>query len=167
MKELSEKLSAIDESFTLLTDLLKSFVKSSGYPMTAEATHLLEGIEEMCRKKRGAGVTGEFVDLECEAKEPAKVSDKDFCIPYHGYCNIGEYSDYGDSVNDAVTKCSEDKVISDDHSDADFDNFLAYIALDRHKCEKDGASASPYSTPLPSSKVISSEGPEPEWDCCL
>ena len=167
VKELSEKLSVIDQSFTLLTNLLKSFVRSSGYPMTAEATHLLEGIEGMCRKKRRAGVTGEFVDLDCEAKEPAKVNDKDFRIPYYGYCNIGEYSDDADSVSDAVTQCSEDKEIPDDHSDADFDSFLAYIAHDRHKCDKDAASASPYSTPLPSSAVVSSDGPEPEWDCCL
>ena len=51
-------------------------MKSSGYPMTAAATNLLEGIEGMCRKKCRTGVTGEDVDLSCELKEPAKVDGK-------------------------------------------------------------------------------------------
>lgn len=110
--------------------------------MTVEATHLLEGIEVMCRKKRRAGATEESVVLDCELKEPAKDNDKDFCVPYYGHYNIGEYNDDADSVSDAVTQYSEDKEMPDDHSDADFDNFLAYIAHDRHKCEKDATSPS-------------------------
>ena len=42
--ELTEKLSTIDQSFTTLTNLLKTFVKSSTQPMTADAKHFLEEI---------------------------------------------------------------------------------------------------------------------------
>lgn len=142
--ELTEKLSTIDQSFTTLTNLLKTFVKSSTHPMTAEAKHFLEGIEGMCRKKRRADATSEFVDLDCESQEHTKAADIDICTPYYdfGHYNMGEYSDDADSVSDAVTQYSEDKEdkeTPDDYFSADFDNFLAYIAHDRSnfECEKE------------------------------
>ena len=157
MTELKEKIVAIDHSFASLTNLLETYMKSSGYPMTAAATNLLEGIEGMCRKKCRTGVTGEDVDLSCELKEPAKVDGEDFCIPDDGNINIGEYSDDANSVSDAVTQRSEGTE-THDHTEADFDNLLAYIVHGRITCEKDATS--PYSNPPPFPQVITSDGPD-------
>ena len=125
--------------------------------MTAEATHLLEGIEVVCHKKSRTCLTGEVVDLACESDEPAKVDGEDFCIPYDGNINIGEYSDESDSVSDAVTQRSEGAE-THDHSEADFDNLLAYIAHGRITCEKDATSPSSNPPPLP--QVIDNDGPD-------
>lgn len=132
--------------------------------MTAEAKHFLEGIEVMCRKKCRRGRTGEVVDLDHEAREPAKGDDEDLCMTYYCNINMGEYSDDADSVSDAASQRSEGTE-THDHSEADFDNLLAYIAHGQVTPEGDSTlpAANPAPLALPSSQAISNSGPDLEY----
>ena len=140
--ELREKLSEVDKSLTGLTALVTDFMKATGHPVTEHTTELLRSINNVCGQKRNRNFDLAPQRSDLSILTPDNLSEShisgDEGEEEEGEDGIedpdeGGESDDTDSMCDLLTLCKQEKEEHAEHNaEADFDNFLSFIADEEH-----------------------------------
>ena len=167
--ELREKLADVDKSLVGLTHVFLDFMKSSGHPVTAQAVSLLENIEMNCGSKRACPFdhpSGEH--RERRSLVSPDIMSEDTVLTYDD--NQPDQEDIGEDTDDNASVCQSLSNETDENekeensvhtTDADFDNFLSFIADEEQDVHvvltKNPVPASfvPYKMPIPVFEYIS------------
>lgn len=128
--EVNEKLQNVDKCLSVLTNLVTALIKASTNPLTSEVSILLQSIDNVCGKKR----EGIFIENPANDLKRARVIGEatlvDNNYAFFSRCDKIEGDDTNSTGTEALNDCDVKIIPSEQHTDADFDNFLAYIADD-------------------------------------
>ena len=135
--ELREKLADVDKSLAGLTHIVADFIRTTGYPVTEQAIALMENIEMACGT--GAKRISSFDDPPSQYRRTMVVTpDTPEDLMYD--TNQPDREDHGEDTDDSASvtamfpSCDDDKEgISSHASEADFDDFLSFIADENHE----------------------------------